>query len=986
MNLLLIFCLFFSLSVIIHEQAYASSGFRQMEYLDRGLVAVKVDTGVFVSWRLLGTEPEDITFDLYRDGTKVNSLPITSSTNYLDPNGTIQSRYHVRAVFLGKEQIQSKAVGVWEANYLDVPLNQPPAGANSTLEPYIYNANDASIGDLDGDGEYEIVLKWDPSNSHDNAPSPTGSTGEVFIDAYELDGTQMWRISLGKNIRAGAHYTQFMVYDLDGDGKSEIAFRTADGTVDGAGKVIGDPDADYRDSEGMILQGSEFLTVFEGETGKALVTTEFSPPRGNVCDWGDCYGNRVDRFLAAIAYLDGERPSLIMTRGYYAKTMLSAYNYRDGQLTKLWTFNSEDPGNEGYGGQGNHNISIADVDGDGKDEITFGAMAIDDDGAGLYTTGLGHGDAMHLGDLDPDRPGLEVFDVHEHADSPYGAEFRDARTGEIIWGVYTGKDTGRGMSADIDPRYRGEEVWSSTGVGLWTNKGTKISSTIPSSINFGIWWDADLLRELANHNLITNGFGTIDKWDYKNESTVNLLTAIGTSSNNTTKGTPNLQADLLGDWREEIVWRTADNSALRIFTSTDVTEHRIHTLMHDPVYRLGIAWQNVSYNQPPHPSFYLGVGMDTPPRPDIYTYNNSTKAYTPAIYKFDFGNGSVESGYSGVSASDPYSPFVGYGFQSPEFMKDVAASGTGAASDAVEFLKSSTDSGRNTFNVDLKNGLYHVAVTLGDTVRSCVSAEGVYQIMNMTGNGVSDSFLIPVNDGQLNININTAPNEAELTLSALKITKISNKPAMPATIWIGGDSTVANYYPKDSDELVGWGQVMPQFVDPDTFIVRNMATAGQVAKGFLEDGQLDAILEYIKPGDYFLFEMGINDTKRYSEEEFVIYMRAVIEAVKAKGAQIVLVAPQGRSISWKTEGVDLVHYAEEDHYRHATIALANEQGVDLVDLNVLSSAYFTEVGPVETATYYKTGDWLHFNRKGAMLLADIVVQDMKRQGMKGFVE
>nr|WP_100407535.1 rhamnogalacturonan lyase [Bacillus solitudinis] len=619
-SILLVVSFFPNQGLSQNETAYKSSNLRQMEFLERAPVAVKVDNGVFISWRLLGTDSENIAFNLYRDGEKINLSAITSSTNYLDSDGTSSSSYTVHAVIEGEEVSKSKAFSVWGTNYRDVPIQQPPAGITPSGEPYVYNANDASVGDLDGDGEYEIVLKWDPSNSKDNAPSPTGSTGEVYIDAYKLDGTLMWRINLGKNIRAGAHYTQFMVYDLDGDGKSEVAFRTADGTIDGQGKVIGDPNADYRDSEGMILKGPEFLTIFDGETGEELVSTEFSPPRGDVCDWGDCYGNRVDRFLAGIAYLDGERPSLIMTRGYYAKTMLTAFNYRDGQLTKLWTFDSDDPGNEDFASQGNHNLSIADVDGDGKDEITFGAMAIDDDGTGIYTTGLGHGDAMHLGDLDPERPGLEVFGVHEDPGAAYGAAFRDAKTGEILWGVHTGDDTGRGMSADIDPRHKGEELWASTGVGLWSNKGTKISSTVPSSINFGIWWDGDLLRELLNHNLVTNGFGTIDKWNYENEETENLLTAVGTSSNNSTKGNPSLQADLLGDWREEAIWRTAENTALRIFTTTSLTSHRIHTLMHDPVYRLGIAWQNVSYNQPPHTSFYLGDGMEQPQKPNIYVF------------------------------------------------------------------------------------------------------------------------------------------------------------------------------------------------------------------------------------------------------------------------------------------------------------------------------------------------------------------------------
>ncbi|WP_301289682.1 rhamnogalacturonan lyase [Paenibacillus sp. 1781tsa1] len=582
-----------------------AAGARQMEYLDRGVVAVKTGTGVFVSWRLLGTEGTNVSFNVYRDGTKVNATPITNSTNLQDASGTSSSKYTVRAVVSGTEQAASAAASVWGNNYLSVPLSVPAGGTTPDGVAYTYSANDASASDLDGDGEYELIVKWDPSNSKDNSQS--GYTGEVFIDAYKLNGTRLWRISLGKNIRAGAHYTQFMVYDLDGDGKAEVAMKTADGTKDGTGVVIGDASKDYRNSSGYVLSGPEFLTVFNGQTGKALSTVNYEPARGNVSDWGDNYGNRVDRFLAAIAYLDGERPSLVMARGYYTRSVLVAYNWRNGQLTKQWTFDSNTSGNSGYAGQGNHNLSVADVDGDGKDEIIYGAMAVDDNGKGLYTTGLHHGDAMHLSDLDPDRPGLEVFQVHE-TPSNAGVEFRDAGTGQLIWGVKTTKDIGRGMAADIDPRYKGAEVWADGS--LYTAKGQKLGTTLPSSTNFGIWWDGDLLRELLDSN-------RIDKWNYTNSTTVNLLTASGVSSNNGTKSTPNLQADLFGDWREEVVWRTNDSSALRIYTTTAVTDKRIYTLMHDPVYRLGVAWQNVAYNQPPHTGFYLGEGMNTPPVPNI---------------------------------------------------------------------------------------------------------------------------------------------------------------------------------------------------------------------------------------------------------------------------------------------------------------------------------------------------------------------------------
>lgn len=603
----------------LRPETAAAASPRQMENLNRGLVAVKVANGVYLSWRLLGTESLSTGFHVYRDGNQLTSSPITSSTNYLDSSGTLSSVYSVRPVVNGQLLAPSGSVNVWANPYLNIPIQKPPGGTTPDGVNYTYNANDASVGDLDGDGDYEIVLKWDPSNAKDNAQS--GYTGNVYLDAYELDGTRKWRIDLGRNIRAGAHYTQFLVYDFDGDGKAEVVCKTADGTRDSAGTVIGSSSADHRNSSGYILSGPEYLTVFSGETGRILATTNYDPPRGNVSSWGDNYGNRVDRFLAGVAYLDGVRPSIVMARGYYTRSVLVAYDWRNGQLTKRWTFDTNASGNSSYAGQGNHQLSVADVDNDGKDEIIYGAMAVNDNGTRLYNTGLGHGDAMHVGDLNPDRPGLESFNVHESASAAYGAEIHDAGTGAILWGHRTGADTGRGMAADIDPRYRGAELWASNGVGLRSVTGTLISNTIPSSINFGIWWDGDLLRELLDHNWSgssSTGVGRIDKWNWANSTTTNLLTATGTLSNNHTKGNPSLQADLIGDWREEVIWRTADSNALRLYTTTAVTNHKLHTLMHDSVYRLGVAWQNVAYNQPPHTSYYLGDGMSTPPQPNIY--------------------------------------------------------------------------------------------------------------------------------------------------------------------------------------------------------------------------------------------------------------------------------------------------------------------------------------------------------------------------------
>ena len=583
-----------------------SAGARQMERLNRGLVRVNQSSGNFISWRLLGTDPSGISFNVYQGSTKLNASPITNSTNYFHSGGSSSLSYTVRPVINGVEQAASESsLNVSSSGYLSVGLQIPAGGTSPDGVAYTYSANDASVGDLDGDGQYEIVLKWDPSNAKDNSQS--GYTGNVYVDAYKLNGTRMWRIDLGRNIRAGAHYTQFQVYDFDGDGKAEVMMKTGDGSISGTGQVIGTASADYRNSSGYILTGPEYLSVFNGQTGAVMATTNYLPARGTVSSWGDSYGNRVDRFLAGVAYLDGTRPSAIFARGYYTRTVLVAWDWRNGALTQRWTFDSNN--STAYAGQGNHQLAIADVDADGKDEIIYGAMAVNDNGTGLWNTGLGHGDALHVGDLIPSRAGLEVFKVSEDTSKP-ADWMADARTGQIIWQHATcGCDNGRGVSDDIWSGSAGAESWSSAISGLTGANGSTVSSHKPSSTNFLIWWDADPVRELmdATH---------IDK--YGSSADTRLLTASDVHSNNGTKSTPSLSADLFGDWREEVIWPTTDNSALRIYFTTAVTTTRIFTLMHDSAYRSAIAWQNTAYNQPPHTGFFIGDGMSIPSQPNIY--------------------------------------------------------------------------------------------------------------------------------------------------------------------------------------------------------------------------------------------------------------------------------------------------------------------------------------------------------------------------------
>lgn len=586
-----------------------------IEPLDRGLVCVRDGDSVYCSWRLLATDPESVAFNLYRhhEGggvTRLNKEPIVESTNFIDPEPPREPgfSYSVAALVAGKEFEHSIPVDVWKGNYLEIPI-QPPEG---------YRPGDVSIADLDGDGAYELVVHH-ISRGRDN--SFAGMTGRPIFDAYEMDGTRLWRIDLGINIREGEHYTQFMVYDLDGDGRAEFACKTADGTRDGRGQVIGDGDKDWRNHDegsrlyGRILDGPEFFTIFDGQTGAALATTDYIPSRYPIDGWGgiggngnnDNYGNRCDRFLACVAYLDGKLPSVVMCRGVYGRTVLAAWDWRDGQLTSRWVFDSgisyppfKDA--SAFSGMGGHSLSVADVDGDGKDEIVYQAMTIDDDGRGLFSTGRRHGDSMHVGDFDPARPGLELFLITENEGHTVsfqtpGVGMHDARNGDLLWSHSPGVDVGAGLVADIDPDHPGSEAWGGPG-GLRNVKGEEVGPN-PRSTRWAVWWDGDLLRELLEGR-------SIRKWNWKEgvEETIYQM-----EGRNGPRG-PHLSGDFIGDWREEILMGSPDSKSLRLYTTTLPTSHRIPTLMHDRQYRLSITWQNVVYNKPPHTSFFLGHGMD----------------------------------------------------------------------------------------------------------------------------------------------------------------------------------------------------------------------------------------------------------------------------------------------------------------------------------------------------------------------------------------
>ena len=579
----------------------------QREKLGRGVVAVRENPSrVAVSWRYLESDPENQAFDVYRNGKKVNAKPITDATFFTDNyTGNGEAKYEIRALKGDKTVASYTLPADAPTGYINIPLQRPELGVDPFGKEYFYNANDASIGDVDGDGEYEIILKWDPTNSHDNAHN--GFTGPTYFDCYELDGTLKWRIDLGENIRSGAHHTQFLVADFDGDGKAELICRTADGTQDGQGKVIGDRRADWRNLNGRIVSGPEYLSVFNGETGAEMATVDYIPPRGNIKDWGDGYANRSDRFLAAVAYVDGVRPSAVMARGYYTRSVLAAYDWDGKDLKVKWVFDSNTPGNEAYAGQGNHNLRVADVDGDGCDEIIYGQMAVDNDGNGLYSTGMYHGDAIHLlSDINDEK--YYVWGCHENKKD--GTTLREAATGKVILQYPSDKDIGRCMAADIDPNYPGVELWSPNSGGVRSFDGkviskqgdfkNEISAKVP--VNMAVWWDGDLLREMLDKNVIS-------KYNWKTGEMENMLVMEDCMWNNDTKGNPAIQGDILGDWREEVLIRTADNQNLRLYVTTIPTDYRFHTFLGDPAYRSSIANQNIGYNQPAEPGFYFGPDL-----------------------------------------------------------------------------------------------------------------------------------------------------------------------------------------------------------------------------------------------------------------------------------------------------------------------------------------------------------------------------------------
>ena len=580
-------------------------GQRKMESLNRGVVAVRDGSSNYISWRILGTELRDVTYNLYRDGVKVNAEPIAGASNYVDAAGAESSEYTVSAIVEGVEQPQSDAASVMADNYLEIPVR----AINGVYDNY--EVNDASVGDLDGDGDYEVVVKRLSLES-------LGTTNYHYLEAYELDGTFMWAINLGPNMHNKVEIN-FLVYDFDEDGKAEVVTRTSDGMIDGLGNNIGD-----RDNDGIIddyafainssyyrVEGPDYISVFDGQTGEELAW-DYYIERDPLSQWGNPgmndsqLGHRATKCMWTVAYLDGKHPSFVNSRGIYHRTKMEAWDWDGTNLTKRWAFDSGASGE--YYGQGNHQLSLADVDDDGRDEVVYGSMTVDDDGTGLYSTNTGHGDALHVSDMDPDNPGLEIWNCLEGGND-WGTTLRDAKTGEILIRYRSDRDCGRCAGGDINPDYDGWELWGAFGPMYNVSGNTVGTNNVP--MNYMIWWDGDLSRELLDYDVFSDVLGggapQVSKYSTTEKDNYSIFKATGTITNNWTKGTPCLQADIFGDWREEIMSRTPDNTALRIYTTTDYTDYRMPTLMHEPQYRIAVAWQNNSYNQPPHTAIYLGT-------------------------------------------------------------------------------------------------------------------------------------------------------------------------------------------------------------------------------------------------------------------------------------------------------------------------------------------------------------------------------------------
>lgn len=586
--------------------------------LNRGLLAARIGAkGVLVSWRARAKDVYGKTrYMLYKNGELLGTF--VSKTNFLDAKGTTADKYRLDVCDADGNVVESQETStVWDKQYLSIPLAKAPEDTNGTGATY--TPNDATAYDMDGDGEQEIVFRWEPSNVRDGANS--GTTGSVYLECIKLDGTQLWRINLGQNIWASQHTVTFLCYDFDGDGYGEMICRTAPGTKDGEGNfvVMGNdsPYANYVSSRGRVEDGPEYLTVFDGMTGAAISSMHYWPSHadfGTPAQNESKYGSqaRIERYNATMARLNvggKATPCAVMNHGYYSAAYYMAATYDGKDIKEVWR-SSFEKSNEGMYGQGYHTLQSADVDNDGFDEIIVGSGVMDHDGKAMWRSGEGHGDALHVGDFDWDNPGLEVFSIMEDYDKAsvtYCMDLRDAKTGTLLWGWPKGdRDCGRGICADFALEYEGAEGMSVRSSNLHTSKGKVIAGTnvVNDGKNFRIYWTGDLYDENIDGTWISKWNSTYKRFD--NIAKLETLATVNTI--NSTKNVPCLLADFLGDYREEIVYYYDINAAngmygLRIFTTNYESSNMLPYLRDDAMYDNAIVWQNTTYNQPPHLSY-----------------------------------------------------------------------------------------------------------------------------------------------------------------------------------------------------------------------------------------------------------------------------------------------------------------------------------------------------------------------------------------------
>lgn len=602
--------------------SYMAMAQRMTDVLDRGLVALPTGSGNFVSWRIMGEEYYDVKYNLYRDGVKVNQAPLEVS-NYLDTKGSSTNKYQVAAVVRGVEQEKCAEVTCWSNGYWDIPM-QPVINRDGQNTTSNYTLNDVSLADVDGDGISEFIVK---RNSNTAREYSTNKTDFHRLECYNIKGKRLWYIDLGPNMISGPDEQYDIVgYDWDCDGKAEVLLRGADNMIihkaDGTTVEIGNMNFDSRNTlqsdanMAYTHTGNEYLLYLNGETAEPYVNMAYPLPRLESGEtdlnaaWGDGYGHRSTKHFFAAPVLDGRKASIFLARGAYTRHRMVAFDVDPvtHQLTERWRW--KDTGGQWWG-QGYHNFGIADVDMDGRDEIVFGSMVIDDNGKGLSTTGLGHGDAQHTGDFDPYRWGLEHFACNESSPSN---NFRNATTSKIYYRLVGTNDDGRALCGNFTNSYPGC-VAKSNGSGVISTVADKVLPNVPGfDLNFRIYWDGDLCEEILN----SPGTEKEAKIDKIVGSSVNrIFTSSGAKMNNWTKNNPGATGDIIGDWREELVLRTSDDSKLRIYTTSTPTSHRIYTLWHDHQYRQAMVWQSIGYNQPPHLSYFLGEleGITVPPPP-----------------------------------------------------------------------------------------------------------------------------------------------------------------------------------------------------------------------------------------------------------------------------------------------------------------------------------------------------------------------------------